>query len=96
MAIKIPGVTPFLRAIFLSPFAASLGISLSRRLSDWKKDHSTDGMVKVTCCQGQGGSIDFCLAIHLSVAVLPQILQALSLQLNITRLVWVQVAFEQT
>lgn len=56
MAIKIPGVIPFLTAMDFMQWAASVAIRLSNWRLSQKKSHNSDGMVKVMCCQAVRGS----------------------------------------
>ena len=80
MAIKIPGVTPFLLAIFLMQLAAILAIRLSSSRLVQKKSHNSEGMVKVICCHDVLGKTSNCFCIQISVAFFPHEEQALDLQ----------------
>lgn len=64
--------------------------SLSRSQLLLKNGHSRCDMVKVMCCQSQSGRMCCCSAIHSSVALRPQLLQALDLQLWQKKRAWVQ------
>src|SRR3990167_2399162 len=83
IAIKMPGVTFFLLAIFLIQLAAGFAIALSNGRLSQKKSHNSEGIVKVMCCQEVRGKIACCFSIQISVAFFPQDEQALFLQLKI-------------
>ena len=78
---EIPTSIPRLRACLSMARVAQRNRSLSRGQLLLKNGHSRCGMVKVMCCQSQSGRMCCCSAIHCSVALRPQLLQALDLQL---------------
>nr|WP_250648592.1 hypothetical protein [Serratia marcescens] len=72
---------PCLRAQRSMARVAQRNRSLSRGQLLLKNGHNKWGMVNVMCCQSQSGRMCCCSAIHCSVALRPQLLQALDLQL---------------
>ena len=95
MAMKIAGVTPFESAILCTERAARIPILLSKKRFHQKKSHSSEGMVKVICCQVVLGRIPFCFLIQSSVAFFPQDEQAFDLQEWGIRFTWVHLGLEQ-
>lgn len=71
---------PSLRASLSMARVAQRNRSLSSGQLLLKNGHSRCGMVKVICCQSQSGRMCCCSAIHCSVPLRPQLLQALDLQ----------------
>lgn len=67
MAVKMPGTTLWFWARVLTDSAAKALISFSKNLLSQNKSQSSEGIVKVMCCQEVSGKMLFCLKIQSSI-----------------------------